>query len=248
MENEKNHVSIFGSSTIHYALCQCDKGRKFVIDKFVQDINPVSLVKSSPLLKPVDYEVLKDYDKTLPSFRSYNFALDINKSAFGVLADTGSEWLFLDFSCLRYNLYKYGQGIVTNSFGCDKLLKYLADDGFVSQNGSRLKITDFCDEELYSSLDDFMAEIFKIYPSDRIVVFEELPVSLAVGINGEVTGFDPVKEFAIVIKGYEYVVNKYKNIHVVKFPVNTIGDINHRYGKGRLSYTREYYDYAYAAV
>lgn len=47
---------------------------------------------------------------------------------------------------------------------------------------------------------------------------------------------------------FDYVKEYLKGCHIIEFPDNVVGDINHKWGRALLHYVQEYYDYALKAV
>jgi hypothetical protein len=107
-EGRQTHVSILGSCVLRDAFTlsknaadYSDTGREFVIDRFVQSINPLSAI--SPALPTELSEALVEESlaSKTSNFYKRNFRLDVTKGWADYLAEVSSEYLLLDLSTAR---------------------------------------------------------------------------------------------------------------------------------------------------
>ncbi|MCD8373006.1 MAG: DUF6270 domain-containing protein [Clostridia bacterium] len=256
MPDDKIHVSILGSCILRDTIGYYHEGEKFIVDRFVQDISPLTVVGDSPLLKPLgdfiyESQVLMS-GKPISNFGKRNITLDLEKTTIQYVSESHSKWLLIDAVCLRKVILKYQAGNISLATSGIKpfqpLLDLLSKEGYLSTYKDIVQPQNMQDKEFYGLLDKFVEKLKEIYPQDKVILFNVRATKYCAMRDGTINNFTFIEYYNAVYKGYDYLLSKLPYIHIIDYPVNILSDENHKWGRADLHYVREYYDYAYAAL
>lgn len=223
------------------------KESKYIINQYVSFISPMSLMYEGQ--SEVQEQMLDSIQWKTP-FTERCFKLDYTKKAFDYLAERESEWCVVDIADSRLSLLKRIDGIFTNSIYVSK-----NSDIFVNSESEIINFDDFSKEKWQECIEKFCKKILDLYPHDKIILIECLPVNYYVK-NNELVKFEyndsvPVKNIAKV-KEFLLFLNdlckKYLRCYTVEMLDNIVADYNHKFGLLPLHYQEIYYQYAYAMI
>ena len=220
-----------------------------VVDRFIQDINPISLGYSSPLGGSgcLDEEDIKKYlvNKELNHFHLRNILLDFNKTAYEYLFDVSSDYLILDTGCLRFHVMidEKRRRAITQF-----LMKKLHWD---TEDYKEISVMDLQEDIFKSHMDKFVQTMLKYYPQERIILVEVYQADFFIEKNDR-----SIKKFygdnsegnSSIRRGFEYLVKAMPKAHVIPFIRNAIGDERHKWKLGNLHFVPEYYEYGHKAL
>ena len=231
-----------------------DETGKFVVDRFVQSINPISAMSESPLIK--DWN-LRGGDEERFGFKSHfhmrNAFLDLNKKLFSYLGEVQSDWLLMDFSCLRNNLFRFADG----SFCTAPLISMctcstLFDEQYLDESHETFSSLTVDLKILYKSLDAYIDKILELYPQERIIFFESYATYWYFKRSRKscyVYNIPLANKFNKIFRmGFEYALRRMPSAHMIRFPYGMLSNEAHKWGRHPLHYVDEYYKYAYEAV
>ena len=254
MDERKIHISIVGSCVPRDAFGIADETGKFVVDRFVQSINPISAMSESPLIK--DWN-LRGGDEERFGFKSHfhmrNAFLDLNKKLFSYLGEVQSDWLLMDLSCLRNNLFRFPDG----SFCTAPLISMckcstLFDEHYLDESHETFSSLTIDLKILYKSLDAYITKMLELYPQERIIFFESYATYWYLKRSRKscyVYNIPLANKFNKIFRiGFEYALRRMPHVHMIRFPYAILADETHKWGRHPLHYVDEYYKYAYEAV
>ena len=220
----------------------------YAVDKFIQSANPISLVSDKPIDEMYVGTVKKCfYDKS--NFYQRCLEIDLYKTAFKFLKELKSDYILIDMMTLRHDLFKTQSGYGTLMFKNEA--KLMQKHGFIEEFEIN-EVNDIPDIVFYSAMDKYMELLLDIYNPKQIILVELEAVyytynsntnRLATFNENRVTKFNQAAK-----KGFDYVRKKIPQAHLIPFPKNMVGDINHKWGNYPLHYIYEYYEYAYKCI
>lgn len=232
-----------------FSLHEGDGG--YVIKKYVQIPSPVSVVTKSPRYQ-IGEEIKSDLFEGKANFIKKCQILELNKQVFEYFDGGKSDYFIMDCAEARKSLLYFPQteGYFTESYK-DLLLKYIKS-GIVPKDYNIIDILDLDKKELYGYLKEYCEKILTLYDRQHIILFEIKAVEFQT--DGNRMDVSPAKhEVATAFNDrmklcFDYVKEYLKGCHIIEFPDNVVGDINHKWGRALLRYVQEYYDYALKAV
>lgn len=265
-EKRQVHVSILGSCVCRDALSlskqakgYVDAGVEFVVDRFVQSINPLSAI-SSPVPAPLADALIEE---SLPSatsnFYKRNFKLDVTKGWADYLCEAYSEWLLIDLSPTRLAMRTIGETYVTYELemkvigGLPTVAPGSALDAL--RSGEQLGLYDLSDGEIRDAVKAYLDRILTLYPEERIIVLD---------IRHLYTYVDPVRERIVtsnaindkryrrddrvITVAYDFAKQYLPHAHFIDALPLLVGNVNHVWGKMGLHYVDEIYLYLLRAI
>ena len=104
MENMKANIGCIGTCIIRDIVGMHEDNAGYVVEKYLQGPNPISMVGKSPLLKEFDAaDVLSDKS----NFYQRCVSLDLNKQVFKFSGEgTKKDFLLIDFGCMRHPIFE----------------------------------------------------------------------------------------------------------------------------------------------
>lgn len=252
MDDDKIHISIIGMCVPRDVFGMADKEGKFVVDRYVQSVNPVSAVSASPLRKDLNIPGGDtDWIKAKSKFHLRNATIDLEKSLFSYVSEVKSDWLVIDFGCLRNNLFHFSDDTYATIPLMQTCPGFLTE-GYLDEKRSIVSVLTMDSETLNRSLDIYIEKILDLYPQNQIILFESYASYWYVDKKRQSCYVDNVpianKFNKIFRRSFIHAIKKMPHVHVVRFPSHVIADEGHKWGRSPLHYTHEYYQYAYEAV
>ena len=219
------------------------------VNRFVQDINPISAVLGSPL---EDNQILTE--KTIRKYLSNpesshfhvrNIILDVNKSAYAYLFEAKSDWLILDMGCLRLHcLMDKNRKTGITAFNYERARC------FDAKSFKAVYPMDLSDDEFNGWMEKYALPVLKNYSEERIVVIGIRCVSQ--GVDRDRQELCYLGDFANINeeigRGEAYLKKRWKGGRFIPFLDNVIGDERHQWGLGPLHFVSEYYEYGAEAM
>lgn len=244
------NVSIQGSCVIRDAIAFCDKDSLVNVDRFVRFISPMTLFGGKPIMKENVFELNK--------MRGHNFSkrcmqLDFEKKVFDYLAEVNSDFILLDISSLVMYFYAWKNGVrfTDATIARDNKEVLLNALGITKENleAHRRGIFDISVNDIRENMHLYAQKILEIYKPSQIIVVE---LYMAEKYIDPETGL-PVQwwqsmlpthsQNSILKIAYETLIYELGGVHMISFPEETYGKVDHRWGKYQLHYTDEYYMY-----
>ena len=242
------HVSILGTWTLKDIFAFHKDKNEYVIDGFVQNCNPLSMVMASPLQKAADAEFDEVFSGQ-PKFYQRCARQDAEKSVLKYFSEMHSDWLVVDLAELRWKLYvtSKGGGTYRHPEEIKKLQEMGYLDTFKTMTSESLK-----KDNVMHGIDLFFGRITRLFPEDRIILADihaaKNTVNRKDNKGNEQTGKDYSKINTRITQAVQHTIDKMKNCHYIPFPENTPADYDHKWGYDPLHYVPEYYEYAYQAM
>ena len=248
-----NHISILGICCSRDIFgFQPDNGG-YIIDRFVQSVNPIALQMGS---------MLKDKDKALPesvlkgksNFYKRNISLDLTKNVFSYLAEVKSDWLVIDAGAFRKNIFFTEDFTKASTLIFSDTARLLKDnDSIYDYKRGGGNIFDLPNDLVSEKIDEFVKNILTLYPQERIVLVEYYDILLYFdnkinSIQDGLTASYISRENKMMRFGFYELKKRLEKAHVIYFPENVLGDVNHKWKKAPLHYIKEYYQYAFEAL
>ncbi len=242
------HISILGSAVLHDVMrVNRDKG-EYEIDAMVSDCNPLSLVMASPLKKQADAR-FEEIFAARPRFHGRCAAQDAEKNVFRYLADNRSAWLLVDFAELRWDLCADEQGGLTCRY--PEEIEQLREEGYLGEMRT-LSTASLGTEKILAGVDMFLSRLLKLYPEQRIILFDTQASERMVNENTGRSGYFDKQDVArinpIAHQAFEHAMQRLPRAHFIPFAEETPADYAHKWGRSPLRYVREFYDYAFSAL
>lgn len=264
------HLSVLGVCTSRDIFRICDKESNYIVDCFIQHINPLSVACHTSLLDNKVYNnnddlrsLLNSWWNNLPDFDIRNASIDIEKRTINILKEKKSQYIVLDFACLKYGMvffdkeFKKGLTKLHYDYFSHELTQYF---GRLVQEFNIDEVDELDEKVLYNLLDGFMQSILEIYNQNEIVFVELYAVDKYIK-SGKIDEEEIVnssywimnkkdvgKLNSLYKKAFTYLHTNYPACHVIPFLYDMLGDVGHTWGKGDLHYINEYYEYAYEAM
>ena len=247
MENKKVHINCIGTCIIRDIVGMHDNDAGYMVDKFVQEPNPISIVGKSPLIKNLE---VKDvfFDKS--NFYQRCISLDLEKHVFEYIRE-GKEgsYVLIDFGCMRRLIFETNEGCGTVVF--PEKLPMLLERGYISEYSIKPTLA-YSKEEIYTCLDRYFEELLQIYKEEQIIIVDvrcclytsnNITKRLGVFNEQEIKSDNEAIDIA-----YQYALFKLPRAHVIPFPLHMMCDVHHKWGNIKLHYIKEYYKYALVAL
>lgn len=248
------HFSVLGTCVPRDSLVKIEEmvGCKFYVDRFVQDVNPISLHYGSPVKNDLLTETALSKcikDPTQHRFKTRNTLLDINKHVFPYMFEVKSNYLILDTGCLRLDVRLNRK-------------KHLGITAFNFNQIQETSIPDWKEYELYKSTEfdesmitfcmkEYLESVLEKYDESEIILFEIYNVKFYIDKSRNYIKPFPqevLSENRAISLGYSYIKDCLLHCHVVPFPLGVLGDESHKWGRYPLHYVKEYYEYAGKAL
>ena len=242
------HISILGSAVL-YDVMRMNRGKgEYEINAMVSNCNPLSLVMASPLKKQADAR-FEEIFAAQPRFHGRCAVQDAEKSVFRYLAENRSDWLLVDFAELRWDLCANDQGGLTCRY--TKEIEQLQEEGYLEEMRT-LSTASLGTEKILAGVDMFLARLVKLYPEQKIVLFDTRGAERMVNENTgrsvyfdkqEIAGINRVSKLA-----FDHALRCLPRAHAVPFPEEIPADYAHKWGRSPLRYVSDYYEYAFDAL
>ncbi len=267
MKSKITHISILGScvSRDAFSIPQGTKEygeneNKYVVDRFIQSINPLSAI--SPLLGDEISTSLLDESVTSSACNFYKrcYKLDVTKSWTDYLSEVKSDYLVIDFSTVRLDCRKIGNGYLTyEDLGTTVATGIPADmpKDVTKQflTGERVGLSDLTKDELKNIYYEYLDRITKIYPQKRIIVIDARHTQTFIDSEGEFISstyhsFDKryIRDNELIDFAYICAKERIPQAHFIDSLPVSVGNIKHKWGKGGLHFVDEVYIYLYRAI
>lgn len=241
------YIDCIGTCIIRDIMGMFDDSAGYVVGKFVQSLNPISIVEKSPLKK--DFEV-KDIFGDKSDFYQRCESLDLNKSVFDFVGGgVKSDYLLIDFGCMRHPIFETKEGCGTVVF--PEKMPLLVEKGYISEYSIK-PILNYKLEEIYEYLERYFEKLLQFYEEDQIIVVDvrcclytsnNKTKRLAVFNKTEIE-----EDNAAIDIAYQYALKRLPKAHIIPFPKHMLCDVNHKWGNAKLHYIIQYYQYALAAL
>lgn len=246
MEKEKIHISCMGTCIVRDIVGMFDDNAGYVVEKFVQSLNPISIVEKSPLKR--EFEP-KDIFFDKPNFYQRCEKLDLDKCVFEYMGGAKSDYILIDFGCMRYPIFKTQEGCGTVVF--PEKIPLLLEKGYISKYSIKPTL-DYKTEEIYVYLDYYFKRLLQIYTEEQIIIVDvrcclytsnDRIKRLAIFNAAEIE-----KDNVAINMAYQYALQRLPKAHVIPFSEHMLCDVNHKWGNAKLHYIIQYYEYALAAL
>ena len=259
---QKIHLSILGGCPTRDMFGFCDLKQVFVVDRYVEGVNPISLIQKSPLKKPFCLENLNEEQKrdvfgTLSPFYQRCLSIDIRKDLDYVL-NAKSDYLLLDFIALRFNVLRdllNEEVFLTDLDWIEKscgYLKYLTKAGYISSQFDSLDILSLPDAFFESAMDRLLKKILSRYDEEQIILVDLQCVEWCIDKDKRFCYLGDVTRARVktqrIRRGFEYFEKRLPRCHIIFFPQDVVSYDGHKWGKLNLHYVDEYYEYGYRSV
>lgn len=223
----------------------------FKVNRFVQDVSPVSLVYGSMLGNGfrldqnniVDYLVKQD----LNNFFRRNTILDFNKTMYEYFFEVKSDWLLLDAGILRHRTLIDNQH---NAAVTEVHLNRLHCNYDI--NVCRMVSTmDLSEDDFTVCMESYITKLLNEYEEEKCIVLESYMAP--VFVDNERCCIQKFKQDlnvrnASIRRGYRYMREHLNQAHFIPFIPDIPADFSHKWGLDPLHYVVEYYEYASQAL
>lgn len=247
------HISILGTCVMRDVFRVMDGAGKYKVDRYVQAVNPIAAVGSSPLLQEVPDWSGEYFDSEINSFNRRNAYMDLKKSVFSYLAEAKSDYLLIDIGDIRIDLCffdKERQKSAT-SFSVKRGGKVMQEK-YLPSVLETTSVLELDDSFVREQVEAYLERILTLYPQEKIILFENYAVDAYYNriIGGVKHSWeDTSKKFNQTFeKVFPYCLAKLPRAHVIPFPAYVLGDEKHIWGSYPLHYLDGYYQYGFEAV
>ncbi|MBQ9760434.1 MAG: hypothetical protein IJW16_03690 [Clostridia bacterium] len=260
------HVSIIGSCVCRdiFSLSKNAEGygdheNEYIVDRFIQSINPLSAVGEKMPEEVANKLVRESSASSTSNFYKRNFKLDVQKSWDDYLSEVRSEWLVVDFSTMRLPVRCFGSTYVTQSLEeeVQKGQIALPEDAQLRQLAATrtLSLSELTDTELEQIVNTYLDRLLQIYPQQKIIVVDVKHVFTYIDEKGQsipspnyLTNANYQEENRLIALAYDIAKKRMpKAFFVDELPV-MIGNAKHVWGKCGLHYVDDIYLYFYRCV
>ncbi len=224
----------------------------YIVDKFMQDINPISAISDMMLKRNIPDEVLYEILNDKKKFYNKIIKIDLQKELFMYMFDVHSNYLLLDSGACRRKILKWigeGKTKYQTIIFPDKA-SIMVNRGYLPSDTTSIDIDEIDEVEFNRCMDLYVNNILKVYKQEEIILVEFYESLYYVNkMKVGVFDYNTVKrENSNILRGFNALKRRLPNSHVIEFPGGVIGNSNHKWGKLSLHYVDEYYDYALEAV
>ena len=220
------------------------------VNRFVQDVNPISLQYRSPTIKELPFtgESICSYlQKEENQFNTRNILLDANKSVYHYLLEVKSDWLILDSGCLRLNLLvDQEHNSAVTKFLWNKLNLQLPRGQYQT-----VDVNDLSDLLFEKCMDEYLDHMLQVYDESQIIVMDFHMADKYVDRQRRrlrIFGHDCDKGNRAISRGFWLMQKRLPHAHFIPFLDNAIGDENHKWGMYPLHFVQECYEYGAEAI
>lgn len=244
---EKKRVNILGTCIMR-DIFRYDMRGLYDVDRFVQNINPISAVANSPLLKVYDEKQI-NFSNSVSNFYRRNIKFDFTKKVFDYL-DSKADFFLVDAGDARRELIEFSNGAYVTCIYKSKI-KEMRDKGFISGNYGFVHFSNIADDVFEEAMGKYVQEIKKVAAGKRIVLFETKSVSGYFDVERKLirpfASSMVNQENADILRCYKYLLEHLPEAVVIPMPQNNLGITKHIWGTYTLHYVPEYYEYAFEA-
>lgn len=242
MENN-THVRILGTCILRDTLSfSSDSG--YTIDRFVQNVNPVSTVQAKKLCNEGMDVTQSEAYKTgsmsrLTKFLKRNVILEINKQVFDYLFESKSDYLIIDVISLRLPLARFmsnGEEKLLTYFPTNKpIIDELIEEGYFSADEFDIVSSE---DEYFPLIEKYLPiyidKILEQYPVDKIILVEAYPTRFYLSKNKTLSLFSAgnVRDYMRRLKfGYKIAKSFLRdamllNSRTMSLPMKTIDGVS----------------------
>ena len=242
------HVSLLGSDCLKDIFAFHKEQAEFEIDAFVQNCNPLSAVLQSPLEKPLDAQA-ETFFADSSKFLQRCATQDAGKGVFRYFSEFPSDWILLDFSDVRRDLYVTRRGGGTHWY--PEALQALRQAGYLADY-QVFPVSKFDQTRFLSVIEVFLKQILRQYPERNIVLVDLRGTTRLVNQETGRSGYLDQENVAaandLAARAFRHAAEFLPECHVIPFPEDTPADWNHKWGRSPWHFVREYYEYAYQAM
>lgn len=247
MENIKAYICCIGTCIIRDIVGMHEDNAGYVVERYVQGPNPISMVGKLPLLKEFNAaDVLSDKS----NFYQRCISMDLNKRVFEFFGEAKKkDFLLIDFGCMRHPIFETKEGCGTVVF--PEKMSLLLEKGYISQYSIKPTLK-YSIDEIHACLDHYFKELLEIYKEEQIIIVD---VRCCLYSSNDKTkrlslfNETEIKEDNAAIDiAYQYALSQLPQAHVIPFPPHMMCDTNHKWGNAKLHYIKEYYQYALKAL
>ena len=248
------HFSIFGMC-VSRDIVGFNKNPTFMVDRFVQDINVLSLDYESPAEQYITEENAKGLFRNPEEthFNIRNTLLDWNKTAYEYIFKEQSDYFMIDAGCLRFPLMicrRLHRAVTKILF---ERVRYCDDCQY-----KPVETMNMMEPEFRCGMEKIVRRILDHYATSRVILIETYQVNRFVDIEKRrILDFEELDVFCHdnvvqgnqgIYRGFQYLRKKMPNAHLIPFLSNTLADEAHPWKLARLHYVPEYYEYADLAL
>ena len=233
-----------------------ESAEKYSIHRFIQYINPFSIVEKENekvILNQEELEVFQDKS----NFVKRCVAFDFNKSVQDVIKTNPTDYLIIDLCEFRYLLIKVklptsiGYSVtVTKTKHVNDILNNL--NKIPSLSGVEVGDSfDLTESEIKDCIDKYISFLTKFYKPEQIILIKNIPTHLH--INDVLHRFEECNTSSTFLTlqklnmCYEYFQGKLHDVNVIDVPEFLVGEFNHKWGFDPLHFVDDYYVYLYKA-
>lgn len=253
---EKKHISILGSCICRDIFGFHENDGGYIIDGFVQSVSPLSIATRNGIKEDdIHFTDIISACKKMPHFYKRCMTLEYAGQVVDYVGKKKSDFLVIDMADIRFELYNLAGNFYSS--GMVKLAKYqyfTEQDPVIDQlfSSDKTDPLDLSDNVFYSLLDQYLVKIRKYYPQEKLILIEDRAVYQFISDSELVFCRETLEEYKKwnqrIEKAFLYVKEKLPRAHVVRFPVDTVGNLHHKWGFLGFHYIDEYYDYAQEAI
>lgn len=236
--------SIFGSC-VSRDLLEYDEARNVKLDLYFARQSIVSAVSAKV---PITLEEIN----LKSNFQKRQIYYDFNKTAFQMIKENVSDFLFLDLVDERFSLVNIGNSYVTRS-------STLLESGVVPEDVSGVDKVEYVDEYGHNSyqvegidirvyLDRFCNKILESYKSERIILHVVRGAEYYCDVNGNIQKFEPnvLGYFKRLNRMwsfmYDYLYKKMTDCIYIDISSGYLADEKHVWGLSPIHFQKEYYE------
>lgn len=256
--DQKKSVSILGTCICRDVFGLQDKDGGYEIERFIQDISPISIGVNRPFTYYYrDLEKLISDSTDMTPFGKRNFLLDFCGKSMEYLKQVHSDFLVLDMGCCRFDCYKFSNDKLITKMHNDQKAQLNYIEKIFQNCKSDEKINIISDNDtLLKMMDEYLPIYFEkiktLYNLNKIILLETKVTDFTLTVNGPLS-LNPysnlLKDWTIRINHANDLARKYLDgCHYIKFPNWVMADRNHKWGPSSLHYRNEYYNYAFSCI
>ncbi len=245
---EKVKVDVWGCCVCRDIIGIGEGGEKrYDVANFFEECSKIAAF-SPHILADVSEEEQDDFLRITKQHSAFFrwYRADRNKTVVSALSGSGSGWLLVDFRTETYDLariYDSRGNFELATFQAGKRLSEYFEAKGIRYDRVPASLVDF--ETWFAPFVEFCKERY----GDRIVLVEARDSMGMMTVDGNVNDW-PIpagrsREHAKVLLGYKmnYEFKRRTGCHVIKCPPDIFSDECHKWGRSRVHYVKDYYDY-----
>lgn len=259
------NISIIGACTsrdifgIAETLPNVASRYKYTVDRFIQNMNPVSAV-SAPIDSDIAEKMIAEATaSSAPNFYKRLLKLEVEKTWYDYFSEVKSDWLILDMSAVRTSVIPIGSKYITYVIAAE-IMKYLdhskADSifSYIKTLGT-ISLATMDQSFLTEIYKSFFDKLLQLYPVDRIIVVDVKNAYTFIDTNktslqspNYLANDDYSNANARISFAYNFAKEYLHNAHFVNSLPTIAGKINHKWGIHGLHYVDDVYAYFYKCI